>query len=42
MEKVTQHDRNMLGIEGSEGHDSGALTDEQQTHLNKFKVGKLL
>ncbi|XP_031555299.1 RIIa domain-containing protein 1-like [Actinia tenebrosa] len=38
MEKDTQHDRNMLGIEGSEGHHLGALTDEQQTNLNKFKI----
>jgi hypothetical protein len=33
-----QLDRNMLGIKGSEGHDSGALTSEQQTELNQFKV----
>jgi len=28
----------MHNIEGSEGHDSGALTADQQLQLNQFKV----
>lgn len=28
----------MFGINGTEGNDSGALTPEQQSNLNEFKV----
>ena len=31
-------DKRMFGINGTEGKDSGALTPEQQSNLNEFKV----
>ncbi|KXJ27218.1 RIIa domain-containing protein 1 [Exaiptasia diaphana] len=33
-----QFDKRMFNIDGSEGHDSGALTPEQQLQLNQFKI----
>lgn len=42
MANSEQFEKHMFNIEGSEGHDSGALTPEQQLQLNQFKVHVML
>ncbi|KAK3748940.1 hypothetical protein QZH41_010471, partial [Actinostola sp. cb2023] len=39
MANSQQFDKHMFNIEGSEGHDAGALTpQQQQQELNQFKI----